>query len=269
MAEVRMTWKVRGAVKLYDGFTGRPPSLAALRVYAEEGLSVIKKLEGILVFVENRNFKERDAFSVKIESPIYVTEFFSLPLGERPRTLCLRLSPREGYPAPGGTTRLYGHTWPGAKVSFCFSGGEGLKLLADVEEAREEARRIKLYHPGRRSLEGFWVELEAGGYRERFLLGEPTEEAGAETKCYRVERSEAGRGTEKKKGAAAMGFPRSDTASRLVYRTQADEDGRYMLFFKGGEKTEGMLYLETEETWESLPAALTPGEGVRLDGTIR
>ncbi len=257
MAEMQMTWKVRGVLKLYDSFTGRHPSMASFQVFPEEGLSVIKKTDGILVFVENRNFRHRDVFHVKLSSPVYVEERIMFPLQKEVSIQCLRMYPKTGYPAPFGTTRLYGHTWPGAEVSFCFTGGtEKIRLLSDK---KTDDRKVKLYHPGRKSLEGFWIQIQNHLCSQRFLLGEPIETDGIESGVYLVKDSKS-----------ETDFLKMETEVSMVYRTKADENGNYMLFFKNvrESKTNGFLYLRKNEKEEVLSVQLTAGAGTCVDGTV-
>ena len=84
MAESRMTWKVRGIIKIYDSYIRRPASTANLQIRTDQGLSVIRKSEGILVFVENHNFTDRGPVQVVLESPLFLRETVVLPLDSDP-----------------------------------------------------------------------------------------------------------------------------------------------------------------------------------------
>ena len=84
MAESRMTWKVRGIIKIYDSYIRRPASTASLQIRTDQGLSVIRKSEGILVFVENHNFTDRGPVQVVLESPLFLRETVVLPLDSDP-----------------------------------------------------------------------------------------------------------------------------------------------------------------------------------------
>lgn len=253
MAEIQMIWKACAVLKLYDSFTGRSPSTSEFRITMEEGLSVVRKQEGVLVFVEHKNCRKKECCQVYLESPIYVPVKLSIPMAGQPQVLCVWLSPKASYPAPGQAARLYGHTWPEAEISFCFTdGSERMKLLSDMEAGSDS---IRFYHPGRRSLEGRLVELEAEGRRERFLLLQAEPGTAPESGVYTVSRTEGG------------GFSKLETQVRLVHETKADETGNYMLFFKGIAETgaKGRLsVLAGGENTEVL-ATVYQGRAVRLD----
>lgn len=253
MAEIQMIWKACAVLKLYDSFTGRSPSTSEFRITMEEDLSVVRKQEGVLVFVEHKNRRKKECCQVCLESPVYVPVKLSIPMTGQPQVLHVWLSPSASYPASGQAARLYGHAWPEAELSFCFTdGSERMKLLSDVEAG---SGSIRLYHPGRRSLEGRLVELEAGGRRERFLLLQAEPGTAPETGVYTVSRTEGG------------GFSRLETQVRLVHETKADKTGNYMLLFKGiaaaGAKGRLSVLAGGEKT--EIPATVYQGRAVRLD----
>lgn len=254
MAEIRMTWKVRGILKIYDSYIRRPVSTDGLRVRTDQGLSVIRKSEGILVFVENHNFTEKEAVQVVLESPVFLTETVTLPMDCDPDVQVVWLRPGNGYPAGAGSSRIYGSAAPGTEVSFVFTGGQApMKLLKDCGAGDQE---ISIYHPGFRSLEGCVLELERKGKREKIRLGKCLDDTRPEAGVYRL-----------REGSVSADHRKTGTAIRTVYEARAGADGMYLLLFKGmpGPEIPGRLGWKDPETGESRETDVYAREG----GSVR
>lgn len=255
----RITWNIRGVLQVYDSFTARPANLSHLRVLTEEEIRVIKKEGGILVFAENSGKNEKNSVWVRLESPIFLPEEIRLSPSANPLPRCIRLRPSKAYPAPSRTGIVYGYCAPGAELFFVFDAlrtgaGEGneKKLLNDIVPGTET---VKLYHPGRRSLEGEWIELTYGRCRERLYLGQMNaeEQERPDTGEYRI------------CGQTAESYPRLETALRLVYFTRADAQGEYCFYFR--QVPEGMARgrICVQDGRAEQEVTVLQGKSVRLD----
>ncbi len=254
MAESRMTWKVRGIFKIYDSYIRRPVSTAGLRIRTDQGLSVIRKSEGIVVFVENHNFTSRESAQVVLESPLFLTEIVVLPLDRDPEVQVVWLRPGSRYPAGSGSSRIHGSAVPGTEISFVFTGGpDPMKLLKDCRAKDEE---ISIYHPGIRSLEGCTLELELKRKRGKIRLEKCLDDTRPDTGIYRF------------RGGPLSGvYQKMDTVIRNVHETRTGEDGTYLLLFKTvpGPEAAGRLWWKDPETGENRELRLNVREG----GSIR
>lgn len=256
MAGGRMTWNVRAILKICDSFTRRPASLAPLRVTVDAGLTAIRKPEGILVFVENHNYREKEQVRVRLESPVFLPREITLSLAGPPEVTAVWMVPGECYPAPASASRLYGSAPPGASLSFVFTEDTGaLKLFGDYRS--KDA--LVVCHPGILSLEGYILELEWSGRRERVTVVRQSDKPRPDTGCYQTrEEPEAGP------------YPKKDTSVRVVYCTVASEEGRYVFFFKNlpAPEAEGRIELEAEGKRREACAAVREGKNVRLDFSV-
>ena len=256
MAESRMTWKVRGIIKIYDSYIRRPASTASLQIRTDQGLSVIRKSEGILVFVENHNFTDRGPVQVVLESPLFLRETVVLPLDSDPEVQVVWLRPGNQYPAGGGSSRIYGSAAPGTEISFAFTGGpDSMKLLRDLKVKDKE---ISIYHPGIRSLEGCTLELELKRKRGKIRL----------EKCLDDSRTDTG--TCRFQGEQLSGtYQKMDTVVRNVQEARAGEDGAYLLLFKTVPEpvSSGRLWWKEPETGRTgeLRVNVREGGSVRQD----
>lgn len=254
MAEIRMTWKVRAILKIYDSFTRRPALLSTLRVTADAGLTAIRKPDGILVFVENHNYVETGKKEVGLESPIFLKKRLSIPMGEAPQVTVVWLDPGEGYPAPPQSARLYGRALPGAALSFVFmQEGGAMKLLSDY---RAGNNLLEIYHPGILSLEGYVLELEWAGKRETVAIGKELEKTRPETGAYRIA------------GAPRLGeYPKMDTTLRIVYHTDANERGMYTFLFAKVPAAEaaGRIEMVADGIKKEVNVSVRDGSSIRLD----
>lgn len=275
----RITWKIRGALQLYDSFSARPTNLSQLRILTEEGICVMKKEGGLLVFAESGrgtadggSVKEKgeEFIRIRLESPVFLSEELTLSSSPENLPVCLRLRPNKAYPASSRAAVLYGHCAPGAELFFVFDApktgvgdGSEKRLISDVSP---DAQVMEIYHPGRNSLEGEWIEMEYGGCRERLFLGR-TEASGRkrpDTGKYRL----CGQRVEKT-------YPRLETVLRLVYFTRADQQGEYVFYFRQVPegKACGRICVQAAENGQGLYAkrkteqeiTVVQGERVRLD----
>lgn len=275
----RITWKIRGALQLYDSFSARPANLSQLRILTEEGICVMKKEGGLLVFAESgRGTADRggvkengeEFIRIRLESPIFLPEEITLSSSPENLPVCLRLRPNKAYPASSRAAVLYGHCAPGAELFFVFDApktgmgdGSEKRLLGDISP---DAQVMEIYHPGRNSLEGEWIELEYGGCRERLFLGS-AEASGAkrpDTGKYRL----CGQRVSKM-------YPRMETVLRLVYFTRADWQGEYVFYFRQvpGGSTCGRICVQTAGNGQGIHAkrnteqeiTVVQGESIRLD----
>lgn len=272
----RITWKIRGALQVYDSFSARPANLSKLRIWTEEGICVMKKEGGLLVFAESEGGlparggaeeKENVFTRIRLESPLFLSEELTLSSSPEHLPMCLRLRPSKAYPVSSGTAVLYGHCTPEAEVFFSFDGqtnpggdGNEKKLLSDVSP---DAQAVEIYHPGRNSLEGEWIELEYKNFRERLFLGQK--------KASDTKRPDTGKYS--LQGERKNTYPRLETALRLLYFTRASQEGEYIFYFRqvpGGQE-KGRICLQSEkngkkgkqkEEWE---ITIAQGESIRLD----
>lgn len=269
----RITWKIRGALQLYDSFSARPAKFSQFRILTEEGICVMKKEGGLLIFAESGRGhlaggglgKSGEEFTrIRLESPIFLPEELTLSSSLENLPVCLRLRPNKAYPAPSNAAVLHGHCAPGAEVFFVFDvpkngmgDGSEKKLLSDL---CPDVRTLEIYHPGRNSLEGEWIELEYHGCRERLFLGrmEASEQKRPDTGKYRL----CGQG-------AGGTYPRLETVVRLVYFTKADPQGEYVFYFRQvpGGSAGGRIGLSVkgEEQKAEREIRVVQGESIRLD----
>ncbi len=257
MAGLGFGWSVQGALWLYDSFTGRAVDSRTLRVKTEEGIQVIPKSGGLLVFAESESGKKRERLWVCLESPIFLPQEMLLPSGEKVLPVCLRLWPKKEYPVPWNASRLYGKCLPNEEVFFVFENFSGReerypkRLLTNVTS---ETSFVEIYHPGRRSLEGERLELEYSAFREQVLLGRMEPGKRPDTGRYFLE-------NERVKEA----YPRLETKIRLVFYARADEEGNYILYFRHiqGEAASGRICMGAGEKQQQVK--IRQGESVRAD----
>lgn len=253
MAKGRMTWNVRAILKICDSFTRRPVSLALFRVTADAGLTAIQKPEGILVFVENHNYQEKEQTRICLESPVFLRREITLSLAGPACVTVVWMIPGEIYPASALSSRLYGSAPSGARISFVFTENMGaMKLLSDY--GSKDA--LVIYHPGILSLEGYILELERSGRREQVTVVRQLEKPRPETGLYVTEE------------APKLGrYPKLDTAIRIVFCTFANEKGRYTLLFQSlpAPEAKGRIELEAEGSRREACVTVKEGKSVRLD----
>lgn len=253
MAKGPMTWNVRAILKICDSFTRKPASLAMLRVTVDAGLTVIQKPEGILVFVENHNYHEEEQATICLESPIFLRKEITLSLAGPPCVTVVWMVPGELYPASALSSRLYGSAPPGACLSFVFTENTGaMKLLKDYKSKED----LVIYHPGILSLEGYILELEWSGRRQRVTVVRQLEKPQPDTGLYLTEE------------APEPGcYPKMDTAVRIVFSTFASEKGRYTFLFKSlpGPEAEGRIEWEAEGSRRETGVTVKEGKSIRLD----
>lgn len=248
-----MTWNVRAILKICDSFTGRPASLSHLRVTADAGLMAIRKPEGLLVFVENHNYRAMERARILLESPVFQKREITLSLAEPPRVTVVWMVPSETYPEAPGSARLYGSAPGGARLSFVFTEHAGsMKLLSDYSSPGDA---LIIYHPGILSLEGYTLEFEYSGRREQAAIGRKLEITGPDTGSYLAEDLVPGH------------YPKMDTIVRRVYHAAATEKGMYAFLFRSlpAPEAKGRLELKAEGVRREACASLREGRSVRLD----
>lgn len=220
MAKALITWKVRGAIKLYDSFTGRPVKLPGIRVVTDEEVSVLQKGEGVLVFAGNKAGGEKP-LRVRMESQAFLTEEILLPAKASADLFCLWLWPDKKYPVPASATKMYGRARPGAWMGFVFA--EEIPEMRLSDDLGTDSQRAEICHPGKRSLEGRLLEIRRENARNWVKIGRRVGGSRMETGIY--EFSFLGEKGEKT-------YPRKGTILRMGYVSRADEDGNFIFFFR-------------------------------------
>lgn len=256
MAKIRITWNVRGAVKLYDSFTARPANLSSLRIFTDEGIWVLRKPEGVLVFAEDKKRAEKKPVKVRLESPIFLPESLILPPDAPADLSCLWMRPGGRYPAPASATKLYGEAEPGARLGFVFrSEASEMKLLSGL---KKDSQTVEIYHPGKRSLEGRFVEAEWKDTRIWMKIGKCMANPRPETGIYAFSFAGETEGRE---------YPRLETKLLLGFVSEADQEGSYLFFFREvpGSCPFGRLYLQEGQTKSQKEVQLIPGGSVKVE----
>lgn len=252
MIKTQISWKVKGVLQVYDRFSLRPVLLSSLRIILPEGLSVIKKPEGILVFAENQTRKTDAPDKIRLESPVFLPAELTLSREEPFSPVCVWMYPSSRYPAPAQSSKLYGKAYPGTEVFFVFEQESSIKLLS---EAKKSSGFLEIYHPGRKSLEGYLLELEAEGRRERILLKKYQKNEKPETGFYEIEGE-----------LCSEPYPRLETAVRPVFFTRADNEGNYTLFFRDvPQNASGRVCLVYGSRNQEKEVNIRRGGSVRLD----
>lgn len=258
MAELHLTWRVRGVLRLYDSFTARAANLSAFRVMVRtpEGVSMVRKPDGILVFIGSGPAAGASGpLEIRLESEVFFPVSVTLAEASRQRPHIVWLRPNARYPAPALSSKLYGRVQPRAGLRFVFTGGGTLmKLLTELKEERGLA---EIYHPGKNSLEGQMLELRHEGRRDWLALEEQAGSPGPQTGLYTYSGIQKGHV-----------YPRLETSLQPVYSTEADGEGNYTLFFRETPKARsaGRLYIRAGERETELAAEILRGESLRLDG---
>lgn len=257
MIKTQIHWHVKGVIQVYDRFSLRPVLLSSLRIVLPDGLSVVRKPDGILVFSESRARKSDIPDKIRLESPIFLPVELTLSKEESYLPVCVWMHPSSQYPAPAQSSKLYGRVCPGTEVFFVFDEEpSSIKLLS---EGKKSLGFLEIYHPGRKNLEGYLLELEAEGRKERVLLKKYQKNKKPETGLYDIEGE-----------LQNESYPRLETIVRPVFFTRADSEGNYTLFLRDvPQNSSGKVYLVNENREVEKKVDIRRGGSVRLDGENR